>query len=191
MKRKRTEKPARSNGKHPGGRPTIRTPENARQICWMLAEGKMLREVCTELTISPAAISEWEAEDEEFAKAIARARIAWADVAAEEGAELAAQEPRMIVGEDGTERVDSGWVQHITSRLNYTKWLISKRDPKRFGEKDQNTNVTVGVGVQVAVLSEEKRQQIIQRKQLAIRRRVERAKPLSITNGNGNGHSHH
>lgn len=52
----------------------------------------------------------------------------------------------MITTEDG-ERVDSGWVQHITSRLNYMKWLIGKRDPARFGDTAAQTNVAVGVSV--------------------------------------------
>jgi hypothetical protein len=141
--------PARSNGLHPGGRPTIRTEANAAIIVRTISEGGTFKEAAEAVGIAIATIKDWERENPEFATALAQARIDWADVKSEEMLHAQEEEPRMIVGEDGTARVDSGWVQHITSRANYTKWLIAKRDPKRFGDAAASTTVNVGVGVTV------------------------------------------
>lgn len=80
----------------------------------------------------------------------ARAREDWADSRAEADARLAADEPRMT-GKDGEERVDSGWVQHVNTRLNYDRWLMGRRNPKVYGDTAASTTVNVGVVPQIVL----------------------------------------
>lgn len=139
--------------------------------------------------ISMQCFLDWVSDDQEFSVAVARAKKQWAQVTAEKGFEICKAEPRKIISEDGSERVDPGWVQHITSQLNYTKWLISKRDPETFGDAGKATNINVGVGVQVGQISEEKRAEVMRKKQAAIARRSRKdltvKAPINGTNGNG------
>lgn len=148
------------------GRPTIRTDDRKTLILKLISDGKLMREVCAEAKISPAALCEWERDTPDFANALTHAREAWAAINAEDGAAIAAKLPRMIASEDG-ERVDPGWVQHVTSRLNYLKWLIAKRDPKRYGEQPAQTTVNVENTVSIG-LSEERRKDLLEKKQRAI-----------------------
>ena len=125
----------------------MKTPEKCEQIARVISEGGTSKEAAESIGVPPSTVREWERTDAEFSSLLTRARADWADVKAEEMLRAQEAEPRMIVAEDGTERVDSGWVQHITSRANYTKWLISKRDPKRYGDAAAQTTVNVGVVV--------------------------------------------
>lgn len=167
------------------GRPSIRTAERRELILTLISEGGLIRETCAKAGISASALCEWEHEDQDFANALARARETWARITAEDGAALVAKEPRMIVGEDGSERVDPGWVAHMTSRLNYQKWMIGRYDPKRFGDAAPTTNVTVGVSVNG--ITEEQRAEILAKKQEAIQWQRQH----KLTNGtNGTNGSH-
>jgi hypothetical protein len=139
--------PAKKNGRHPGGRPSYRTPELADQICTLIASGKLISEVVENIGRCDQFIYDWEDADLEFAGKLARARVRWADAFADLTTRLLAEEPRMT-GEGDFARVDSGWVQHITSRANWNKWLLGCRDSARYGDKAQS--ITVGVGVSVA-----------------------------------------
>lgn len=129
------------------GRPTVKTPEKAADILRLMSDGMLTIDICRKVGISTSSLAEWEHEDPKFSEALARAKKLWADATAENGFKLSTEEPRMITSEDGTERVDSGWVQHINSRLNYLKWLIAKRDPDRYGDATTQNNVNVGVSV--------------------------------------------
>lgn len=180
--------PEKSNGKHPGGRPTVQTPENAALVCELIANGFLMREVREKTGVSPVVICEWESRDPEFANAIARARIIGTSVMVEEGASIAAEEPRTIVSEDGSERVDSGWVQHVTSRLNYLKWFAGKRDPKRYG--DAVANQTVNVGVAVNTISDEELSELREQKRAAVEFRLAQARETKVLTNGSNGHSH-
>lgn len=127
--------PAKSNGRHKWGEPTIRTDENAAIICETIGNGGTVADAARAIGCQPVSIRVWEHDDAAFKTLVTRAKEFWSDAAADKCAQTATEPPRMIVAEDGTERVDSGWVQHITSQLNYFKWLMSKRDPKRYGDR--------------------------------------------------------
>lgn len=173
-------------GERPVGRPSKRTPENAAKLCSMIAGGSLVIDALKEIGASYENLHDWEEQDPEFSQSIARARKQWAQVAAEEGMKIADEPPRMIVTEDG-ERVDPGWVAHTTSRLNYKKWLISKRDPDNFGD-GRDASTTVNVGVSVAVMSEDRRAELIRKKQECIAERKSALVAPSLLNGeNGNG----
>jgi hypothetical protein len=143
----RHEEPARSNGKHPGGQPTIRTDVNAAIIYEVISDGGSMEEAATAVQCAQSTIRVWGSQDAQFASLLARARKNWAEAWADKGLEMVTAEPQTISGEGGV-RVDPGWVSHLTSKLNYIKWLMAKRDRERFG--DQPTQVNVGVNVEVA-----------------------------------------
>lgn len=152
----------------PAGRPTIYDQDKAVIFCELVANGATSVDAAIKAGIAYKSVYDWEESNEEFSEMIARARRLWAASKAEECLRVAEEEPRMIRGEDGAERVDPGWVQHVNSRLNYTRWLMGKRDPLRFGDQaDKSTTVNVGVGVQVG-LTEEQRQQIMERRKAAL-----------------------
>lgn len=121
--------------KRRAGQPTKRTPEKMKLLCQMISAGVMMSDALKAIDASASNLYDWEEQDSEFSQAVARARKQWAASAAENEALVAMAPPRMIVGEDGSERVDPGWVSHITSRLNYMKWMMGKRDPAQFGDK--------------------------------------------------------
>lgn len=67
--------PARSNGKHPGGRPRKYNPEICKKLPDMFREGQSIVEVCVELDISVVTYFQWEKEYPEFSKASTRGKL--------------------------------------------------------------------------------------------------------------------
>lgn len=172
--------PAKSNGRHPGGRPTFKTPEAIETICDIVSAGGLLEDAANAIGADLTTVMKWEERDPEYANLIARARVLWAAARVERGLKVAEAPPRMIVGEDGSERVDSGWVQHTTSQLNYLKWMIAKRDPERFGDKVQNNVNLTGQLDHHHTISDERRKELMAMKQSSIERRLAARKAKQI-----------
>jgi len=108
-----------------GGQP-LYTPEMADEILRRLSNGETLRRICAEEG-KPAAstVSMWAINDEPpgFAERYARARMLQADALAEEAAEIS----------------DHGSGDPVRDRLRVDtrKWLASKINPARFGDRQQ------------------------------------------------------
>jgi hypothetical protein len=66
--------PARSNGKHPGGRPSKYNPEICKTLPDMFKEGQSVCEVATELGISVVTYYQWEKDYPEFLNASTRGK---------------------------------------------------------------------------------------------------------------------
>lgn len=150
------------------GQPTIRTDENALTVCSVIGNGGTIAEAAKAIGCQPVSIRVWEHTDPNFKTLVTRAKEFWADAAADEGWKIAGESPKMIVAEDGTERVDSGWVQHITSRLNYMKWLMSKRDPKRYGDRLEVDQKVTGEIEHRVTITEERRRELMDKHRLAL-----------------------
>lgn len=106
-------------------RPRTYTKELATRICDEIMEGKILRQICTGEDGFPASkktIYRWLAEEPEF-----RALYSWAVRCRDEG-----------LAEDALEIVDKaeeGTIHATALRVDYRKWLLSKRLPRVYGVK--------------------------------------------------------
>jgi hypothetical protein len=74
-KKKTATAPARSNGKHPGGRPTKYIEGIIEKLPGMFTEGQSIVEVCVELGISVATYYSWEKEYPEFLESSTRGKL--------------------------------------------------------------------------------------------------------------------
>lgn len=117
------------------GRKTTYSERTARTICERLADGEPLRQICRDDNM-PAwrTVYDWIESVPEFAARIARARAMGFDAIAEDTLEIIDQEPERQATEHGT-KVDPGAVQHQKNRVEQRMKLLSKWDPKRFGDK--------------------------------------------------------
>ncbi len=105
----------------------------ADRICKRIAEeGKTLREVAANEGISASLIIWWTHRHPEFAKQYARAVDLRTENDFEGLVELAFSEP-----ERNEKGIDMAWVQMNRLRVDTVKWALSKRNPKKYGEKLQ------------------------------------------------------
>lgn len=126
------------------GRPSKYTPEIARQMCEMLADGIPLREICRQEGFPEwRTVYDWMYRDDALGEggaglsaAIARAREVGQDAIAEEIWLDMKQEPERILSEGGA-RVDSGYVQWQKAKAEIGLKLLAKWNPKRYGDRVQ------------------------------------------------------
>ena len=94
-------------------------------------------------------VYDWLEKDEDFATRFARARDAGADAIAEQALEIIDQVPDMAVTEGG-KRVDPGFVAWQRNRAEYRLKLLSKWNPKKYGDKlDVTSGGKAGLLIQV------------------------------------------
>lgn len=126
----------------PTGRPSDYTPEKGTEICVRIADGQSVREISRSDDMpAMSTIFRWLAAHEGFQEQYALACEARAHYMAEELLDIA---------DDGTndwmERFDKdgksiGWtvngehVQRSKLRADTRKWLLSKLQPKKYGDK--------------------------------------------------------
>jgi len=123
------------------GRPSTYTSEKADEICMRLASGQSLHEICRDKERGMpniATIYDWLDAHPSFSERYARARLSAADTLADEIQSLSDEEPRMVIGADGTSRIDTGWVQWHRLRVDSRKWIASKLKPRAYAEKLHN-----------------------------------------------------
>lgn len=126
------------------GRPTKYTPEIAKQMCEMLADGVPLREICRQEGFPNwRTVYDWMAKDDSLGSAgtglsahIARAREVGQDAMAERAYLDMYQEPERILTEGGG-KIDPGYVQLVKARAEITLKLLAKWNPKRYGDRVQ------------------------------------------------------
>jgi len=107
---------------HPGGRPTLYTPELADDICAQLAAGLSLNRICKQDGMpSYFAIWSWLDRYPEFNTKYARAREVQAEYYADE-----------IV--DISDSADKDTAQAVRVRVDTRKWIAAKLRPKKYGE---------------------------------------------------------
>lgn len=123
------------------GRPSDFSQEIADKLCEGLIEGKSLREICKADDMpSTSTVCRWLGKHEEFREQYAHARTAQADALFDEILEIADDGSNDYVarkGEEGeeTERVDHDHIARSRLRVDARKWMASKLQPKKYGDK--------------------------------------------------------
>lgn len=113
-----------------GGRPTKYTEELAKNICDRIATGESVRSIGRDKTMPDAAtIFAWALRHEKFREQYVYAKETGAETEAEEIEEIARTE------ED---------VQRAKLICDVKKWSLSKKLPKRFGDKQYVDHTTDG-----------------------------------------------
>lgn len=139
------------------GRPTEYTPEIAAAICARLAEGRSLRDVCSDDGMpSESTVRLWAIEDRGgFSAHYTKAREIGYHAMADELMDIADDGRNDWMERRGSE--DMGWVsngEHIQRsrlRVDTRKWMLSKMLPKLYGDKIEVSGKDGGP-VQVAVV---------------------------------------
>lgn len=151
-----------SGGYIPGaGRKSSYTDELADEIVDRLANGEGLKGICQRNNMpTRMTVLNWQKVRPEFYARCARARKDTADLMDEKVMEV-------------VDRTEIGDLSPDVAKvmLSGIMWRAAKLDPTRYGDK-KDTTVNVGVGVQVAVLSEERRKSLIDKKRQATERRL-------------------
>ena len=120
------------------------SPEIAEAICERLGEGEPMRQICR-LEGMPAwrTVYHWIEENPDFAARIAHARARGYDAIAEECLEIADDrryDTRLSgAGENEREVANAEWIGRSKVRIETRLKLLAKWDPKRFGEKVEQT----------------------------------------------------
>jgi hypothetical protein len=112
--------PPRSNGKHPGGRPSKRTPAMVAKIASLISDGLPDEYVAAICGIDRPTLSEWR-YDKEFSDAIKSA----------EGKRLKLRLARVEAGEDGWQG---------------TAWFLERRYPREFSRPEVQFNQQISLG---------------------------------------------
>jgi len=110
--------------KHAGGRPSEYTQEKGDKICKIISTTSLgLPKICSmhEDFPQPSTVREWRLKYEEFSAKYARAKLAQADILAEECLEIA---DNSISENYNADRL----------RIDTRKWLASKLLPKQYGD---------------------------------------------------------
>jgi hypothetical protein len=128
--------------KHPGGRPTLYSPELAAAICERMSEGKSLRAVCRSDDMPAAStVHRWLTERPEFQEQYGSACEARTEALFEECLEIAddsEKDVRVEEGEDGPRMVvDWEVINRAKLRVDTRKWMVGKLAPKKYGERLQ------------------------------------------------------
>lgn len=124
------------------GKPSKYTPEIAKQMCELLADGVPLREICRQEGFPGwRTVYDWMYRDDAagaegvgLSAAIARAREVGQEAIAEQIWLDMHAEPERILSEGGN-RIDSGYVQLVKARAEIGLKLLAKWNPKRYGDR--------------------------------------------------------
>src|SRR3954471_23205008 len=121
------------------GRKTIYTEELADLICYRIATSdRGLPRLCREFDDMPAeaTINRWRYENPSFREKYAQAKMAQADLLAEQCLEISDDTSQdAIINKDGFETINSEFVARSRLRIDTRKWLASKLLPKQYGEQ--------------------------------------------------------
>lgn len=126
------------------GRPSEFTQELADSICERIGDGESLRSICSEEGMpSQVSVFRWLASRDEFSKQYALAREAQADALFDEMLDIAddGRNDWMATRDDeGNEawRANGEHIQRSKLRLEARKWMASKLQPKKYGDKITN-----------------------------------------------------
>jgi hypothetical protein len=128
------------------GRPSSYTDEVADQICARLAEGQSLRAICRDEEMpEQRSVFRWLRSHEGFRQQYALAREAQADALFDEALDIADDGSNdWMLANNGDDDKTAAWrlnsehVQRSKLRIDTRKWMASKLQPKKYGEKVTN-----------------------------------------------------
>lgn len=127
--------------KKPHGNATPNMAKIKDDICAWIESGQTLADFCRLKGMpSRRSIYFWMEDDAEFAARFARAREVGFDAIAEDTVRIMDEDPERIQEFDAEGnlhpgRVDAGFVQWQKARVDLRLKLLSKWDPKRYGDK--------------------------------------------------------
>lgn len=112
-------------------------------VCQEIEKGRALRNILKEKEMpSTSTFYQWLDEKEDKAKQYARATEVRADVIFDDILGIADEnENDTYVNEQGIEVVNSDVIQRSRLRIDARKWVLSKLNPKKYGDK---TDITSG-----------------------------------------------
>lgn len=131
---------------NPVGRPSKYTKALSDRICSQLSEGISLRTVClAEDMPSKQTVFSWLRTHKEFLDQYAHAKTASAEAMAEEILDIADDGTNDWMtrkfGKEEIEVPNNEVLQRSKLRVDTRKWLMSKMQPKKYGDKlDMTTN---------------------------------------------------
>jgi hypothetical protein len=111
-------------------------------ICDAIAAGKSLRQACEDEGVKHSTFLLWVKQDKDLADQYAQAREIGTDVEFDALGDMALEEPER--GPTGT--VDAGWVAWKRLQVDAKKWALSKKAPKKYGDKIEHEH-TGGIAV--------------------------------------------
>ncbi|SDG34785.1 terminase small subunit protein [Pelagibacterium luteolum] len=128
----------------PAGRPTDFSEAIADAICERIANGESLRAICADDDMpAKSSVFKWLSLHETFADQYARAREAQADALFDDILNIA---DTPLVGQktkatsDGKlETTEGDMIEHRRLQVDARKWMASKLQPKKYGDKTQLT----------------------------------------------------
>lgn len=142
----------------PAGRPTIYTDELGERICSLIAEGISVREICAADDMPcQKSIYRWlvSPDHEQFRQKYTEARQAQAERLAEEILEIADNGTNdyveRLVKDGAVVLADHDHIQRSKLRVDTRKWLLSKLQPKKYGEKVELSGSVEIVGVDTGI----------------------------------------
>ena len=134
------------NGKCAHGRPAIYTDELAEYVCMKVATNDCGIERIINLypkMPSKETIYRWRYNDARFRVKYAAAKAAQADLLAEQILTISDdQRDDIKISGDGTEVINSEFVQRSRLRVDTRKWLAGKLMPKLYGDSKQLESLT-------------------------------------------------
>lgn len=136
--RKKAAGVAASEKRPHGGQRLPHAAEIKRALCEWLERGETLAAFLRQTPNAPgrSTIAEWLDEDAEFAGRYARAREIGHDAIAEELLTIVDSEPER----DAAGKIDPGSVAQQRLQADTRRWLLSKWQPKRYGDKIEATH---------------------------------------------------
>jgi hypothetical protein len=137
------------------GRPSTFTQETGDEICQRIATGETLTSICNDLGIPRRTVHSWRYASEEFLAQYARAKDDGFDAIAEETLRIADTPIEGIVSkvdEKGETITREDMLGHRRLQIDTRRWLLSKWDPKRYGDRI-TTELTGANGGPVAVIA--------------------------------------
>lgn len=128
---------------HPGGRPSLYTPELGAAICDLIVDGLSVREIGARAEMPEArTIWRWAASNDEFRQHYAQAMEIRADRMAEEIISIADDGTndwmeRQSDDEKAMYVLNGEHVQRSRLRVDARKWVAAKMQPHKYGDRQQ------------------------------------------------------
>lgn len=133
--------------KHPGGRPTKYSKELADRICEQISTSIFgLETICSNNPDfpNPSNIFVWLIKYPEFQEKYDKAREHQCNVMADKILQVAWDDARDTIESERGETCNSEWISRSRLKVDSLKWLLTKLQPRKYGEKVQNdTTVTL------------------------------------------------
>lgn len=124
------------------GRPTDFTQAVADTICERIADGESLRAICDDDDMpGKSTVFRWLAADQSFQDQYARAREAQADSLVDDMLDIADDGRNDWIEKRNADGEAIGWIENGEAlrrsqlRIDARKWMASKMQPKKYGEK--------------------------------------------------------